>query len=82
MVRLSRAGVFDSNEIAVAHAYNQKVRECFLMGDDPVSGKNLDRRTPSPIRRCLWDRPARICDPFQPLSSDTSLSPRCRRYLG
>ena len=44
MVRLARAEVFDSAEIAVAHVYNRTVRRCFLMGDDSVSGKNFDHR--------------------------------------
>jgi len=44
MVRLARAEVFDSAEIAIAHVYNRTVRRCFLMGDDAVSGKNFDHR--------------------------------------
>ena len=44
MVRLARSEVFDPDEIAIAHVYNRTVRRCFLMGDDPVSGKNFDHR--------------------------------------
>ena len=44
MVRLARAEVFDSAEIAIAHVYNRTIRRCFLMGDDAVSGKNFDHR--------------------------------------
>jgi len=44
MVRLARAEVFDSAEIAIAHVYYRTVRRCFLMGDDSVSGKNFDHR--------------------------------------
>ncbi len=39
MGRLARAEVFDSAEIAVAHAYNRTVRRCLLMGDDTVFHK-------------------------------------------
>ncbi|MFG0262973.1 MAG: transposase [Novipirellula sp. JB048] len=44
MVRLARSEVFDPDEIAIAHTCNRTVRRCFLMGDDPVSGKNFDHR--------------------------------------
>ena len=44
MVRLARAEVFDSADIAIAHVYNRAVRRCFSMGDDAVSGKNFDHR--------------------------------------
>jgi len=44
MVRLARAEVFDSVDIAIAHVYNRIVRRCFLMGDDAVSGNNFDHR--------------------------------------
>ena len=44
MVRLARSEVFDPDEVAIAHVYNRTVRRCFLMGDDPVSGKNFDHR--------------------------------------
>ncbi|GAA5505647.1 hypothetical protein [Novipirellula caenicola] len=44
MVRLARSEVFDPDEIAIAHTSNRTVRRCFLMGDDPISGKNFDHR--------------------------------------
>ena len=44
MARMCRAEVFDPNEVAVAHLYSRTVRRCFLMGEDPVSGKNFDHR--------------------------------------
>jgi hypothetical protein len=42
MARMSRAEVFDPNEVAVVRAFGRTVRRCFLMGDDPISGKNFD----------------------------------------
>ena len=44
MLRLARSEVSDPDEIAIAHVYNRTVRRCFLMGDDPVSGKNFEHR--------------------------------------
>ena len=44
MARLARAELFGADEIAVVHVVNRVVRRCFLMGDDPVSGKNFDHR--------------------------------------
>ncbi|TWT99068.1 hypothetical protein [Neorhodopirellula pilleata] len=44
MARMSRAEVFDPGEVAVGHVFSRTVRRCFLMGDDPVSGKNFDHR--------------------------------------
>jgi len=44
MVRLVRNGVFDPDEVAIGHLYNRTCRRCFLMGDDPISGKNFDHR--------------------------------------
>ena len=44
MVRLARSEVFDPDEVAIAHVYNRPVRRCFLMGEDPLSGKNFDHR--------------------------------------
>jgi hypothetical protein len=41
---MSRAEVFDPNELAIGHFYSRTVRRCFLMGEDPVSGKNFDHR--------------------------------------
>jgi REP element-mobilizing transposase RayT len=44
MARTNRGEVFAADEIAVVHVMNRVVRRCFLMGDDPVSGKNFDHR--------------------------------------
>ena len=44
MVRLARAEVFDPHDVTIAHVYNRTVRRCFLLGDDPISGKNFDHR--------------------------------------
>ncbi len=44
MARLACADVFASDEIAIVHVMNRVVRRCFLLGDDPVTGKNYDHR--------------------------------------
>ena len=44
MARLARVEVFASDEVAIVHVLNRKVRRCFLLGNDPVSGKNFDHR--------------------------------------
>lgn len=44
MARQSRSEVFAADEVAVVHVMNRTVRGCFLLGDDPVSGKNYDHR--------------------------------------
>jgi hypothetical protein len=44
MARLARSEVFDPDEIAVVHVVQRCVRRCFLMGKDPVSGKNYYHR--------------------------------------
>ena len=44
MARLARAEVFCTDEIAIVHVMSRTVRRCFLMGDDPFSGKNYDHR--------------------------------------
>ncbi|QDV26582.1 hypothetical protein [Aureliella helgolandensis] len=44
MARTKRSEVFAADEIAVVHVMNRVVRRCFLMGEDPVSGKNFDHR--------------------------------------
>jgi REP element-mobilizing transposase RayT len=44
MARLARAEVFAADEVAIVHVMNRTVRRCFLLGDDPVSGKNYDHR--------------------------------------
>jgi hypothetical protein len=44
MARISRVEVFVADEVAVIHVMNRTVRRCFLLGDDPISGKNFDHR--------------------------------------
>ena len=44
MARPARAEIIDPGEIAIVHVINRTVRRCFLMGDDPISGKNFDHR--------------------------------------
>ena len=44
MARLSRAEVIDPNEVSVVHVINRTIRRCFLLGEDPISGKNFDHR--------------------------------------
>ncbi len=44
MARLARVEMFSPDEIAVVHVMNRVVRRCFLMGKDPVTGKNYDHR--------------------------------------
>jgi hypothetical protein len=44
MARMCRAEVFDPSEVAVGQVFSRTVRRCFLMGDDPISGKNFDHR--------------------------------------
>lgn len=43
-MRLSRAEIFDPTEIVAVRTMTRTVRRCFLMGDDPVSGKNFVHR--------------------------------------
>ncbi len=44
MARLARAEVFDPSEVALLHICARVVRRCFLLGVDPVTGKNHDHR--------------------------------------
>jgi len=44
MARLARVEVFAPDEIAIVHVMNRTVRRCFLMGNDPLTGKNFDHR--------------------------------------
>lgn len=44
MARLARAEVIDPGQVSVVHVFNRTVRRCFLLGDDPISGKNFDYR--------------------------------------
>ncbi len=40
MARLARVEVFGADEIAIVHVMNRTVRRCFLLGDDPFTGKH------------------------------------------
>ncbi len=44
MARLARVEIFAPDEIAIVHVMNRTVRRCFLMGIDPLTGKNFDHR--------------------------------------
>jgi hypothetical protein len=44
MARLSRVEIFAPDEIAIVHVMNRTVRRCFLLGNDPFTGKNFDHR--------------------------------------
>jgi hypothetical protein len=44
MSRLARVEVFAAEEVAIVHVMNRTVRRCFLMGDDPLTGKNFNHR--------------------------------------
>lgn len=44
MSRTARGEVFTPDQIATVHVMNRVVRRCFLMGIDPVSGKNYSHR--------------------------------------
>lgn len=44
MARFARVEVFASDEVAIVHVLNRTVRLCFLLGNDPISGKNFDHR--------------------------------------
>jgi hypothetical protein len=44
MARLARCEIFDPREVAVLHVMNRVCRRCYLLGNDPVSGKSFDHR--------------------------------------
>ncbi len=44
MARMARSEIFDPDEVAIAHIFNRVCRRCFLMGEDPLTGKNFDHR--------------------------------------
>ncbi|XZE18385.1 hypothetical protein SH449x_003677 [Pirellulaceae bacterium SH449] len=44
MARISRAEIFAPDEVAIAYCINRTVRRHFLLGDDPITGKNFDHR--------------------------------------
>ena len=41
MARLARGEVFADDEVAIVHVMNRTVRRCFLLGDDPVTGRTM-----------------------------------------
>jgi hypothetical protein len=41
---MARVEVFSPEEVAIVHVMNRVVRRCFLLGDDPITGKNFDHR--------------------------------------
>ena len=53
MGRVSRAEVFEPSEVAICHVFARVVRRCFLLGNDPVTGKNYDHRKVW-IEQQLW----------------------------
>jgi len=44
MARLARCEIFDPREVAVLHVMNRVCRRCFILGNDPVSGKSFNHR--------------------------------------
>ncbi|MFN5199060.1 MAG: transposase [Planctomyces sp.] len=44
MARLARVEVFATDEVAIVHVMNRTVRRCFLLGYDPITGRNYDHR--------------------------------------
>jgi hypothetical protein len=42
MARVSGVEIFSLGEVAIVHRINRTVRRCYLLGDDPVTGKNFD----------------------------------------
>ena len=44
VARLARVELFAADEVAIVHVMNRVVRRCFLLGNDPVTGKNFDHR--------------------------------------
>ena len=44
MARIARVEVFAPDEIAIVHVLNRTVRRCFLLGNDPLTGRNYDHR--------------------------------------
>jgi hypothetical protein len=44
MARAPRKDVFDPQVVGVYHCHNRCVRQCFLLGDDALTGNNFDHR--------------------------------------
>ena len=62
MPRLARAEVSRRDAVATVHVIARVVRQCFLLGADSVTRKNLrspqslDRRAIEPTGHPFWDR--------------------------
>lgn len=56
MPRVSRVQQFASDEVAIVHVMNRTVRRWYLLGNDPVSGKNYD------YRKCVPNWADTLCD--------------------
>jgi len=41
MARLARCEIFDPREVAVLHVMNRVCWRCYLLGNDPISGKSV-----------------------------------------
>ena len=44
MARPNRSELFSPDESCIVHVISRVVRRCFLLGDDPLTGKNYDHR--------------------------------------
>jgi REP element-mobilizing transposase RayT len=44
MARLARAEIFDPTKVSTFHCVNRCVRQCFLCGADPLTGKDYEHR--------------------------------------
>ncbi len=44
IARPNRSEVFSPDESCIVHVVSRVVRRCFLLGDDPLTGKNYDHR--------------------------------------
>ena len=44
MARPNRSDLISPDESCIVHVFSRVVRRCFLMGDDPLTGKNYDHR--------------------------------------
>ena len=57
MTRLARVDVFAADEVAIFYFINRTVRRCFLLDENPVSGKNSDHRKrwlDEPLIHLVW----------------------------
>ena len=71
--RIACSEFLDPHEVAVVQMTDPIVRRCFLIGDDPVSGKNFDQRI-------IWiENDLTDVDAKAPVSS--KLFDRFRRFL-